>query len=164
MHPSSETLPENLSKTELYRVLALQAEALLSAETDYISGLANTVALLHRNFKWWWTGFYLVKGETLVLGPFQGDVACSRIAFGKGVCGTAWEKASTLLVEDVDQFPGHIACSAVSKSEIVVPVIVNQEVVAILDVDSEYLAHFDETDRLGLESIVQILVRWIQHL
>lgn len=164
MYHSQENLSANLSKTELYAVLTAQASELLGGETDYISGLANVVALLHRNFKWWWTGFYLVKGETLVLGPFQGDVACSRIAFGKGVCGTAWEKASTILVEDVDQFPGHIACSAASKSEIVVPIIVDQQVVAVLDVDSEHLAYFDETDRVGLESIVQNVARWIQQL
>ena len=115
------------------------------------------VAALREQFKWFWVGFYLVKGDELVLGPFQGPVACTRIALGKGVCGVAWKKAQTLIVADVDDFPGHIACSSLSKSEIVVPLFHNGKVVAVLDVDSEALAHFDATDALYLEQIVKLV-------
>ena len=113
--------------------------------------------MLKEQFRWWWVGFYLVKKDELVLGPFQGPLACTRIRKGKGVCGTSWEKAVSLIVPDVDKFPGHIACSSLSKSEIVVPVIRNSEVVAVLDADSEFYTHYDETDKKYLEQIVEMI-------
>lgn len=130
---------------------------LLDKETDQTAGLANVSAVLKHAFQWWWVGFYLVKNNELVLGPFQGPVACTRIAHGKGVCGTAWAQRQTQVVEDVHQFPGHIACSAESNSEIVVPIIKNGEVVAVLDADSEHFSCFDNTDRLFLEKICATL-------
>ena len=141
-------------KEEMYRNVIPQILAITEGETDLVSNLANTAAALREQFGWWWVGFYLVKGEDLVLGPFQGPVACTRIAKGRGVCGTAWQEARTLVVPDVEAFPGHIACSSASKSEIVVPVIRNGEVVAVLDVDSEHPAHFDGTDQKHLEDLV----------
>ena len=141
-------------KEEMYRSVVPQILAITEGETDLVSNLANVSAALREQFGWWWVGFYLVKGEELVLGPFQGPVACTRIRKGRGVCGTAWEHARTLIVPDVEKFPGHIACSSASKSEIVVPVIRNGEVVAVLDVDSEHPDHFDETDRINLEGLV----------
>jgi GAF domain-containing protein len=144
-------------KTEQYTTLIPQIEALLYGEHDLVANLANISAALKEQFKWFWVGFYLVKNNELVLGPFQGPVACTRIALGKGVCGTAWQQAKTLVVPDVDAFPGHIACSSLSRSEIVVPVFHNNEVAAVLDVDSELLDQFDETDRLYLEQIVKLL-------
>ena len=143
-------------KTEQYQSLLPQIEALLYGEPDLIANLANICAALKEQFKWFWVGFYLVKDDELVLGPFQGPVACTRIALGKGVCGTAWEQAKTLIVPDVDAFPGHIACSSLSKSEIVVPVFDNGKVVAVLDVDSEALDQFDETDAYYLEEVVKL--------
>jgi GAF domain-containing protein len=119
--------------------------------------MANVAAMIHETFRFWWTGFYRVVGEELILGPFQGPLACSRIKFGRGVCGTAWKEARTQVVPDVEQFPGHIACSSASKSEIVVPLFKEGKVVAVLDIDSEYLATFDDTDRLWLERIVLLL-------
>lgn len=145
------------SKTEQYESLLPQIKGLLEGETDLIANLANVAAALKEQFGWLWTGFYLVKQEELVLGPFQGPVACTRIRKGKGVCGTAWSESRTLLVPDVEKFPGHIACSSLSRSEIVVPVIRNGNVVAVLDVDSEVLSAFDETDRQFLEKIVALL-------
>lgn len=142
------------AKTEQYEDLIPQIKGLITGEPDLVANLANVTAALKEQFKWWWVGFYLVKENELVLGPFQGPIACTRIAFGRGVCGAAWKEAKTLVVPDVEQFPGHIACSSLSKSEIVVPVIRNGQVVAVLDVDSEYLSHFDETDRHYLEAIV----------
>jgi L-methionine (R)-S-oxide reductase len=142
-------------KTEQYQSLVPQIEALLYGEPDLIANLANICAALKEQFKWFWVGFYMVKGDELVLGPFQGPVACTRIALGKGVCGAAWEQAKTLIVPDVDAFPGHIACSSLSKSEIVVPVFDNGKVVAVLDVDSKALDQFDETDAHYLEEIVK---------
>lgn len=142
------------SKEEQYAELLPQIEALISIETDLTANLANIAAALKEQFKWWWVGFYLVKDNELVLGPFQGPVACTRIAKGKGVCGASWQGAQTIIVDDVEQFPGHIACSSLSRSEIVVPVIKNEEVVAVLDVDSEHLAHYDEVDRRWLEELV----------
>lgn len=145
------------SKTEQYESLLPQIKGLLEGETDLIANLANVAAALKEQFGWLWTGFYLVKQEELVLGPFQGPVACTRIRKGKGVCGTAWSESRTLLVPDVEKFPGHIACSSLSRSEIVVPVIRNGNVVAVLDVDSEVLSAFDETDQQFLEKIVALL-------
>ena len=144
-------------KAEQYKSLIPQIEALLYGEGDLVVNLANISAALKEQFKWFWVGFYLVKNGELVLGPFQGPVACTRIALGKGVCGTAWQHAETLIVPDVDAFPGHIACSSLSKSEIVVPVFANGKVVGVLDVDSELLNQFDETDKLYLEQLVKLL-------
>lgn len=145
------------SKREQYESVLPQIKALTSYETDLTANLANTVAALKEQFGWLWVGFYLVKEEELVLGPFQGPVACTRIKRGKGVCGTAWQHAATLIVPDVDAFPGHIACSSVSRSEIVVPVIRNNEVVAVLDADSKDLNSFDETDKHYLEEMVSFI-------
>lgn len=145
------------NKTEQYTTLIPQIEALLSGEADLVANLANITAALKEQFKWFWVGFYLVKHNELVLGPFQGPVACTRIGLGKGVCGAAWQQAKTLIVPDVEAFPGHIACSSLSRSEIVVPVLKNSEVVAVLDVDSEHLDQFDETDAQYLEQIVKLV-------
>lgn len=145
------------SKDEQYRLLLPQLAGLLQGEEDIVANMANIAAALKEQFKWWWVGFYVVKGEELVLAPFQGPVACTRIKKGRGVCGSAWEQAKTLIVPDVEQFPGHIACSSFSRSEIVVPVLRNGVVVAVLDVDSEFLNHFDATDQEHLENIVSLL-------
>ena len=143
-------------KEEKYEVLYRQIEALMEGESDMIANMANVAAMIHSTFHFWWTGFYRVVGEELVLSPFQGDLACSRIKYGRGVCGTAWREASTQVVPDVELFPGHIACSSLSRSEIVVPVWRGGEIVAVLDIDSEHLATFDEVDRLWLEKIVKL--------
>ncbi len=148
----------NGNKEEQYRSLLPQIEALITHETDLIANLANITAALKEQFGWLWVGFYLVKNNDLVLGPFQGPIACTRIQKGKGVCGTSWQQAQTIIVPDVEQFPGHIACSSLSRSEIVVPVFKNGEVAAILDVDSEALNQFDETDKLYLEQMVSWIV------
>ena len=145
------------NKEERYQHFLPDWELLISGETDEIAVLANTCAALREAFGFFWIGFYLVKNEQLVLGPFQGDVACYRIRKGRGVCGTAWAEARTQVVPDVEQFPGHIACSSLSKSEIVVPVIANDEVIGVLDIDSDQLATFDETDRIYLEKLVHTL-------
>lgn len=145
------------SKEEQYEHLIPLIKGVLEGETDLVANLGNVSAILKEQFKWWWIGFYLVKEGELVLGPFQGPLACTRIRKGKGVCGSSWEKAATLIVPDVDQFPGHIACSSLSRSEIVVPVIRNGEVVAVLDADSEFYAHYDETDQKYLEEIVALI-------
>lgn len=142
------------SKSEQYESLLLQIMAVLDGETDVVANLANTAACLKQQFNWLWVGFYLVKNDELVLGPFQGPLACTRIKKGKGVCGTSWEKKETIIVPDVNAFPGHIACSSLSLSEIVVPIIQNGEVAAVLDADSERLNHFDETDQQYLEELV----------
>lgn len=142
------------SKQEKYEALLPQVKAVVYGETDDIANMANVAAMLHETFHFWWTGFYRVSGGELVLGPFQGPLACTRIRKGRGVCGTAWEKAETQVVPDVEQFPGHIACSSASRSEIVVPVWRNGEVIAVLDIDSEKLATFDDTDRRYLEELV----------
>lgn len=134
------------SKSDVYTSLLPQIKALIGDEKDLIANLANTAAAIRQTFGFFWVGFYLVKEDQLVLGPFQGSVACTRIAKGKGVCGTSWEKAETIVVDDVDLFPGHIACSSLSKSEIVVPVIKDQKVVAVLDIDSDTYSTFDQTD------------------
>jgi len=145
------------SKTEQYQSLIPQIGGLLEGETDLIANLANITGALKEQFNWLWVGFYLVKNNELVLGPFQGPVACTRIQYGRGVCGTSWKDKRTLIVPDVEKFPGHIACSSLSKSEIVVPLWKNNEVVGILDVDSEKLNHFDETDAANLEEILRLL-------
>ena len=147
-----------MEKTEQYRLLERQVAALLEGETDVIAKMANVAAVLHETFGFWWTGFYRVAGDELVLGPFQGPVACMHIPFGKGVCGTAWKRNETVVVPDVEQFPGHIACSSASRSEIVVPVHgPDGAVTAVLDIDSDRLATFDEEDRVWLEKIVTLL-------
>ena len=143
-------------KEEKYEMLYRQIEALMEGESDMIANMANVAAMIHSTFHFWWTGFYRVVGEELVLSPFQGDLACSRIKYGRGVCGTAWKSQTTQVVPDVELFPGHIACSSLSRSEIVVPVWRGGEIVAVLDIDSEHLATFDEVDRLWLEKIVKL--------
>ena len=144
-------------KEEKYALLYKQIAAVTESESDTIANMANVAAMIHETFRFWWTGFYRVVGEELVLGPFQGPLACSRIAYGRGVCGTAWKEQRTQVVPDVEQFPGHIACSSASKSEIVVPLLKDGKVTAVLDIDSEHLATFDETDKLWLERIVELL-------
>ena len=145
------------SKEERYKLLFAEAEAMLRDESDEIASMANLAAMIDQTFGFWWTGFYRVLGEELVLGPFQGPVACTRIGYGRGVCGTAWREEQTIIVEDVEKFPGHIACSSLSRSEIVVPVWRDNTICAILDIDSEHLATFDSTDREWLEKIVALL-------
>lgn len=145
------------SKEEKYIELLPQIEGLLSGETDLVANLANVAAALKQVLGFFWVGFYLVKEDELVLGPFQGTIACTRIKFGRGVCGTAWKEARTIVVKDVNQFPEHIACDAASQSEIVVPIMKDREVVAVLDVDSDRLAQFDDTDARYLEKIVKLL-------
>ena len=146
------------SKEEKYALLYKQVATVARGEKDTIAKMANVASMIHHTFGFWWTGFYRVVGQELVLGPFQGPLACGRIAYGRGVCGTAWKEQRTQLVPDVEQFPGHIACSSASKSEIVVPLFgTDGNVTAVLDIDSEHLATFDDTDRLWLERIVKIL-------
>lgn len=145
------------NKAEQYQLLIPQIAALLQGETDIIANMGNVCAALKEQFNFFWVGFYLVKNGELVLGPFQGPVACTRIAKGKGVCGSSWAQEQVLIVPDVEAFPGHIACSSLSKSEIVLPVIRNNEVIGVLDVDSEELNQFDETDKAGLEQIIGLL-------
>ena len=144
-------------KSTQYETLLPQIKGLLEGENDTIANLANVAAALKEQFNWWWIGFYLVKNNELVLGPFQGPVACTRIKKGKGVCGSAWDLEKTLIVPDVEQFPGHIACSSFSKSEIVVPLFHDGKIWGVLDADSEYFSHYDETDKLFLEQIVELL-------
>lgn len=145
------------TKAERYAWLLPQIESLTAGETDLIANLANIAAALHTTFGFWWTGFYLVRGEELVLGPFQGPVACTRIRKGRGVCGTAWLRGESVVVEDVEQFPGHIACSSASRSEIVVPLWSEGEVVGVLDIDSSELATFDATDKEWLERLCRMV-------
>ncbi len=145
------------NKVELYQSIVPQIKALIEGEPDLVANLANIAAALKEQFGWLWVGFYLVKNDELVLGPFQGPVACTRIRMGRGVCGASWQQAQTLLVPDVEKFPGHIACSSLSRSEIVVPFFINNEVRGVLDADSELLAHFDETDKKYLEEIVSLI-------
>jgi GAF domain-containing protein len=148
---------KELTKKAKYEALYPQIEALLSGETDIVANMANFVAALKEVFGFFWVGFYIVKNNELVLAPFQGPVACTRIHFGKGVCGASWERKQTIIVPDVEQFPGHIACSLLSRSEIVVPVMSGGKVVAVLDVDSDKLDAFDNEDALYLEKIVGLL-------
>ena len=146
------------TKEEKYALLYKQIAEIVKYESDSIALMANISAMIHQTFGFWWTGFYRVIGEELVLAPFQGPMACTRIAYGKGVCGTAWQRGESVVVEDVEQFPGHIACSSLSRSEIVVPVKnKDNDIVAVLDIDSEHLATFDEVDRLSLEKIATLL-------
>ena len=152
----------DLEKEQKYSQLVKEATALLDGESDLIANMANLAALIHETMGFWWTGFYIVRtckdgAEQLVLGPFQGPIACTRIAFGRGVCGTSWQRRETVVVPDVEKFPGHIACSSESRSEIVVPVFSNNIVTAVLDIDSRYLNTFDDTDTRYLEQIVKLL-------
>ena len=151
------TIIQSTDKKETYQSLIPQIEALLYDETDLVANLANICAALKEQFKWFWVGFYIVKENELVLGPFQGPVACTRIAKGKGVCGSAWERGKALIVPDVDAFPGHIACSSLSKSEIVIPIWKNSQVIGVLDVDSEELDQFNEVDVAYLEQVIKLL-------
>lgn len=145
------------TKEQKYITLIPQVDSLISDETDLIANLANISAALKETFSWWWVGFYIVKNKELVLGPFQGPLACTRIGFGKGVCGTAWQLKQTMVVDDVSKFDGHIACSSATQSEIVVPIMKNNEVIAILDIDSEHLNCFDSVDQDYLENLAQII-------
>ena len=147
----------NGSKTEKYQTLLPQIKSLIEGENDLIANLANVSAALKETFGFFWVGFYRVIDNQLVLAPFQGPIACTRIKYGKGVCGTAWKEARTIIVPDVDAFPGHIACSSASRSEIVVPVIGKDKVIAVLDIDSDQPDSFDETDQIFLEKIVELL-------
>jgi len=151
------TILRTVSKEEQYRSLLPQIDGLISGENDFIANLANVTAALKEQFQWFWVGFYLIKEDELVLGPFQGPVACTRIKKGRGVCGTAWEKSEILIVPDVEEFPGHIACAAASRSEIVLPMYHNSEVIGVLDVDSEYLNHFDEVDAKYLKQVLELI-------
>ena len=146
-----------MTKTEQYESLLPQVKAVMDSSVDVIANMANMAAMLHETFGFWWTGFYRVIGDELILGPFQGPLACTRIAYGRGVCGTAWKERRTVVVPDVEEFPGHIACSSASRSEIVVPVFQNGEITAVLDIDSDQLNTFDETDADYLEKVVSFL-------
>ncbi len=159
----AETLVISAStdKKERYSVLVPQIEALIADEKDLIANLSNTVAALRQAMGFFWVGFYIVRENQLVLGPFQGPIACTRINLGKGVCGTSWKEKRTIVVPNVDEFPGHIACSSDSKSEIVLPVFKNNEVVMVLDVDSDKLNDFDETDKIWLEKLMRIFEKTI---
>jgi GAF domain-containing protein len=145
------------NKYDKYSLLYSQIRSLLESESDLIANMANVSSMIHQTFGFWWTGFYIVKDGQLVLGPFQGPVACTRINYGKGVCGTSWERKQTVIVPDVDLFPGHIACSSLSRSEIVVPIFRGEDVYAVLDIDSKELSTFDETDKEWLEKITKLL-------
>ncbi|ANQ50262.1 GAF domain-containing protein [Flammeovirga sp. MY04] len=151
-------IPSDTSKDQLYESLIPQIKGLTSIETDLVANLSNSCAVLTTAFKHLWIGFYLVKEDELVLGPFQGPIACTRIKKGKGVCGSAWEEKRTFVVEDVEAFPGHIACSSASKSEIVVPLIKENKVLGVLDIDSDQLSTFDDTDKKYLEELCDYLV------
>jgi len=153
-------IDQTLTKEEKYKSLLPQIEALVTGETDLIANLANAMAALKQSFDFFWVGAYLVKEGELVLGPFQGPVACTRIAFNRGVCGASYTRRKTILVPDVEAFPGHIACSSSSKSEIVVPVLKEGEVKMVLDVDSDQLNYFDETDQLYLEQLADLMATW----
>ena len=146
-----------MNKIEKYQTLLPQIESLVAGEMDMIANMANVTAALHEAFGFWWTGFYRVESQQLVLGPFQGPIACTRIPYGKGVCGTAWQRVETVIVPNVHDFPGHIACSSASNSEIVVPLVRNNQVIAVLDIDSKDFNTFDETDQLYLEKIAEML-------
>ena len=146
------------NKAERYALLTRQIEAVVAGENDPIARMANIASMIHHTFGLWWTGFYRVMDNELILGPFQGPLACTRIAFGRGVCGTAWREERTIVVPDVEQFEGHIACSSASRSEIVVPIRTNGTIIGVLDIDSRELATFDATDQEWLERIVALLV------
>jgi len=151
------TITTSIDKAEQYQSLIPQIKGLITGETDQVANLANVTAALKEQFNWFWVGFYLVREDELVLGPFQGPVACTRIKRGKGVCGSSWERAEVIVVPDVDEFPGHIACASASRSEIVLPVYKGTEIIGVLDVDSEHLAHFDEVDAKYLQEILELL-------
>ena len=151
------TIIRSTDKKEQYLSLIPQIEALLEGETDLVANLANVCAALKEQFNWFWVGFYLVKDKQLVLGPFQGPVACTRISKGKGVCGWAWEHCKPMIVPDVEAFPGHIACSSLSRSEIVIPIFHDGIIAGVLDVDSEHLDHFDYIDEIYLDQIVKLI-------
>ncbi|WP_165020453.1 GAF domain-containing protein [Dysgonomonas sp. ZJ279] len=153
----SLTIPTTFSKEEKYKTLLPQFKALIGGETDVIANFANISAALKQAFYFFWVGFYIVKRDELVLGPFQGTIACTRIKYGKGVCGTAWKEKRVVIVPDVNEFPGHIACDALSQSEIVVPLFYKDEVIAVLDVDSELINHFDQIDATYLQQVVNLL-------
>lgn len=150
-------IPDGVSKTEKYEALIPQLKSLVESEPDVIANMANISAALKEVFNFFWVGFYIVRGEQLVLGPFQGPIACTRIRYGKGVCGTAWKEQKPIIVPNVNEFSGHIACSSLSKSEIVIPIFRQEEVVAVLDVDSESLNYFDKTDEKYLSEIVELV-------
>lgn len=150
-------IPQSNSKEEIYQALYPQLKSLLESENDTVANMANLTAALKEAFNFFWVGFYVVRNNQLILGPFQGPIACTRIAFGRGVCGTSWKEKKVIVVPDVDEFPGHIACSSLSKSEIVVPVFRDNEVVAVLDVDSDTLNSFDDVDARWLSKIVSLL-------
>lgn len=152
-------IPESADRATLYESLLPQIESLISAETDLTANLANVTAVLREAFGFFWVGFYFVRGSELVLGPFQGSLACTRIAFGRGVCGSAWERDATILVPDVEHFVGHIACSSLSRSEIVVPLRKSGSIVAVLDVDSDLVDDFSDVDRRYLEKLCNIIER-----
>ncbi|MGB3467192.1 MAG: GAF domain-containing protein [Cyclobacteriaceae bacterium] len=154
-------IAENVSKEEKYQSLLPQIEALIYGEKDVIANLANIASALKYGMNFFWVGFYIVRNDELVLGPFQGPIACTRIKKGKGVCGTSWEKAETIIVKDVEEFPGHIACSSDSRSEIVLPAMKNDQVALILDVDSDTVADFDDTDKKYLEQLMQSIEKFI---
>ena len=147
------------NKSNRYRIVLSRIKAVVEGEEDMVANMANVSAIIKEMFGFHWVGFYLVKGNELVLGPFQGPVACTRIKFGKGVCGSSWERKETIIVDDVDKFPGHIICSTLSKSEIVVPIVADGEVIAVLDIDSENYGEFDGEDRGFLEEISRIIVK-----
>ena len=147
---------QGCSKEERYATLLPQLQSLVESESDMIANMANVAACIKDTFHFWWVGFYRVIDEVLVLSPFQGPLACTRIKRGKGVCGTAWDKAETIIVADVDKFPGHIACSSLSRSEIIVPIIKDGEVIAVLDIDSEFLGTFDAIDKEWLEKVAEL--------
>lgn len=154
---AEELIIEKGNKEKQYETLFPQIKSLLAGESDFVANMANITAALKQTFGFFWVGFYTVKEDMLVLSPFQGPIACTRIRYGKGVCGTAWKEACTLIVPDVDQFPGHIACNSASRSEIVVPVLKGDKVIAVLDIDSDTLNSFDQTDALYLEKICRLL-------
>lgn len=152
-----ETKTPDDMKEKRYEELYRQAEAVVGSESDMVANMANLAALIHHTFGFWWTGFYRVDGGNLVLGPFQGPIACTRISYGGGVCGTAWKRGESIVVPDVEEFPGHIACSSESRSEIVVPLWNDGIIIGVLDIDSRELGKFDETDRIWLEKIAALL-------
>lgn len=156
-HYFCSQIKDTMDKNENYQLLLAQVRAIVKDESDAVANMANVAALIQETFRFWWTGFYRVIDNQLVLGPFQGPVACTRIGFGKGVCGTSWKEKQTIVVEDVEQFPGHIACSSESQSEIVVPLYKGDEVIGVLDIDSEKLATFDATDKEWLEQIAEVV-------
>lgn len=154
-------IAQSADKAEKYKTLVPQVEALVQGENDVVANLSNVAAALKQTMNFFWVGFYLVKDNQLVLGPFQGPIACTRINFGKGVCGASWKEKKTILVPNVDEFPGHIACSSASKSEIVLPAFKNGEVALVLDVDSDQLNDFDETDAKALEQVMRIIEKFL---